>query len=321
MKIYDHWAKRACKGKSPDGDDWWLVSWGGSNIDVNSAAIAAENNLGDLQKRLADADTRNSFYYCGTAPVKEKVLERFGNPDQPYAAITRNRYGALVLNAANVFIADVDLDLNHSDRSGISTAAKQISSKTEKRGFFSNLFSGKTKGPTRARQSAMEKSVQENYQQLRDMEQQRALKRFAEFHEKFPALSFRVYETAAGYRIIVTNQRVDTDDSQSAAWLEALESDKLYRRLCKQQQCYRARLTPKPWRLPGCGSPVFFPNGQYDHETGLENWIDEYREKSKSVAVCNLVNSYGEATATGETAEVLAVHDRYVLNDAVSALA
>jgi len=109
MKIFDYWAVTDGETETPDGYTWWLVGWGGSNRSEQAAEQEAEANLKDLRARISRDDFDRHMYYNGFAPVKERVIERFGNKEKPYAAITRNRYGALVLNAENVFFADVDL--------------------------------------------------------------------------------------------------------------------------------------------------------------------------------------------------------------------
>jgi len=60
-------------------------------------------------------------------------------------------------------------------------------------------------------------------------------------------LSFRVYRTFAGYRLLLTS-----DVSWgliNIALLDHFLSDPKYVAMCQVQKCYRARLSPKPWRL------------------------------------------------------------------------
>ena len=60
---------------------------------------------------------------------------------------------------------------------------------------------------------------------------------------------FRLYQTPAGFRIIATHETILPNDSLVAEWFEHFHADANYVRLCQSQQCFRARLTAKPWRM------------------------------------------------------------------------
>lgn len=61
-------------------------------------------------------------------------------------------------------------------------------------------------------------------------------------------LGFRVYKTAAGLRYICTTHEWEATELLSNKIMRNLLADDRYRALCKFQDTYRARLTPKPWR-------------------------------------------------------------------------
>lgn len=64
-----------------------------------------------------------------------------------------------------------------------------------------------------------------------------------------PAEGFRLYQTPAGFRIIATHDIVSPSDSVVEEWFAYFHADTNYVRLCQVQQCFRARLTAKPWRM------------------------------------------------------------------------
>lgn len=64
-----------------------------------------------------------------------------------------------------------------------------------------------------------------------------------------PSESFRLYQTPAGFRIIATHDTVSPNDEIVAEWFAYFHADANYVRLCQAQQCFRARLTAKPWRM------------------------------------------------------------------------
>jgi hypothetical protein len=76
-----------------------------------------------------------------------------------------------------------------------------------------------------------------------------ALAALAAYQSENYNLGFRVYQTAAGLRYICTNWEFDPSGGASSRMMRLLFADPKYRSLCKFQETYRARLTPKPWRM------------------------------------------------------------------------
>lgn len=66
--------------------------------------------------------------------------------------------------------------------------------------------------------------------------------------EQNPEMGFRVYRTAAGLRHICTTEEFDPTEYSTRRLMQQFYTDPLYMRLCQFQECFRARLTPKPWR-------------------------------------------------------------------------
>lgn len=63
-----------------------------------------------------------------------------------------------------------------------------------------------------------------------------------------PELRFRVYSTKAGLRYLCTSRLFDPLSAESRDILLRLKADTRYAQLCRVQKCYRARVSPKPWR-------------------------------------------------------------------------
>ena len=262
------------RSTEPRGMLWWHVKSGSTNAQIRNAFADAKENLNNLEALVEADKLRDVFYYVGKAPVTEIVEESFGDPEKPYASITRNRYGALVLNAPSVFFADIDITIKSSpplcDDSIINSkeyssanlvAFRQLKDEQKKWDFLEKLTGAERSIATMMILDGIHgggEDVKTRYEKEVTEKHENAMNSFSEFHKNNPSLSFRVYKTAAGYRLIVTSQTMETSSEQSSAWLKALNSDKLYSRLCEQQECYLARLTPKPWRLPDFKRPVAF---------------------------------------------------------------
>jgi len=296
MKINRYWSKCTDTAKNKAGDEWELVGWGGSNISLDDAKQAAANKISQMLWLLASRGTLDRYEYIIDSELREQVTATFGDSESPYAAITRNRYGALVLNAERVFFADVDIPIDKLDKRW----GRPFSDS-----FFSRWFN---RG---RRQKRLEQ---------REAEKADILDRFERFHRDNKRLNLRLYETAAGYRAIVTNVDAAPDSRLSRDWFEALGTDPLYRTLCRKQHCFRARLTPKPWRLNLYLKARFKPDSDIDGKK-LKKWLKNYDEASKVVSVCNLVKVYGSEEMTVQAQTVVDVHDRFVLNNTAERLA
>ena len=93
--------------------------------------------------------------------------------------------------------------------------------------------------------------------------------------------------------------------------LRAFESDPLYVRLCQAQDCFRARLTPKPWRCNMDTLSSRYPWENNDHEIQYRLWERRYEEASKKYAVCRLVKQLGPPEVHPDVAPILTFHDQF----------
>ena len=62
-------------------------------------------------------------------------------------------------------------------------------------------------------------------------------------------LGFRLYKTSAGFRLAAEGRRLEPGGQRANALMRSFNADHLYANLCVSQKCYRARLTPKPSRI------------------------------------------------------------------------
>lgn len=163
--------------------------------------------------------------------------------------ITRNRYGALVVNSTDTCFADVD------------TAPASLWE------MVKGLFGAGTP-PER-----------------------RLLNVMRQIHAEQPKLSMRLYRTAKGWRVLLSGEGIELDSSLVDTLFHRLHVDPLYRNLCRKQACWRARLTPKPWRLhlPRC------PQAECSEDAASvqAEWVREYEDACEGRAVCRLVESFG----------------------------
>jgi len=110
---------------------------------------------------------------------------------------------------------------------------------------------------------------------------------------RYPDLgaSFRIYETSAGIRII-GKRYFDPQTKGFAAVMRALDVDSLYAVLSRKQNCYRARLTPKPYRMKMKTMRIKTPLDCETEAYGI--WQEKYEEASQRYSVVNLREVIGK---------------------------
>ncbi len=175
--------------------------------------------------------------------------------------ITRTGYGSLVLNCPDTMFIDVDVP---QAKSG---------------GLFQTL-----RGLFGKKQPAQPDA---------------AIERLKEFQRSNRQWSFRVYATHSGFRYLVTHARQDPNDSGLLRVMDALGTDPLYMKLCKSQKCFRARVSPKPWRC-GLTSPnVRFPFPDEGRRKVFELWKADYDSFSNEYATARFIESVGDRVDSG----------------------
>lgn len=123
-----------------------------------------------------------------------------------------------------------------------------------------------------------------------------------------PDLGFRVYRTPAGSRYVCTSRTFDPASSETAAILERLGSDPKYVLLCRIQRCFRARLTPKPWRAGQRPDRLIFSPTNGISRSELERFL----RKMSGYAAARFDRVVGaENEPLAEIRPLLEYHDRW----------
>ena len=123
----------------------------------------------------------------------------------------------------------------------------------------------------------------------------RAMERVQAFHQSHADWGLRVYETPKGLRVIVTHTDFAPDDPAVAQLFDALQVDPLYALLCERQQCFRARVSGKPWRMGLTGLSTSLRRWPQPEQTRQERrqWALAYDEKAQGFAACRLLQQLG----------------------------
>lgn len=152
-----------------------------------------------------------------------------------------------------------------------------------------------------------------------------------------PTECFRLYGTPAGFRIIAIHDTIAPNDNLVAEWFEYFHADANYVRLCQVQQCFRARLTAKPWRMSEVENKelakdipaknFWFGSENTNVDDSIEQrqnelkvrkqWIVSYDKYAKNYRACRYVENFsGKEAVDRNTAATPAIdafiewHDR-----------
>ena len=134
------------------------------------------------------------------------------------------------------------------------------------------------------------------------------LQRVEQWTAARPDWSWRIYRTRAGLRLLATHAPVEPEMAKPT--FEALGSDPLYQKLCANQKSYRARLTPKPWRIGHDKASVQWPWPNERAEAAFKIWEKSYIEKSSRYATCRFLKTSGAGTTHPELTAIIALHDQ-----------
>jgi len=120
--------------------------------------------------------------------------------------------------------------------------------------------------------------------------------------EGYSYLGFRVYRTRNGLRYLCTTTAFDPVNRQTQRLMHNLYVDPLYARLCRFQSTFRARLTPKPWRVD---SAQYTNRFVHDRITGM------VLPEANPYTVCHLIEIIGLPTIRPEFEPLITLHDAY----------
>jgi hypothetical protein len=260
-----------------------FVGWGFSDNNREEARARAEERVRVIAERFRSGEQIERYGYPDR-PMREPVLQSIaGATGLPAGVITRNSYGCMVLNAAQMFIADIDL--------------QPIEEKKAPPGILQRLF-GRGGNSTEV----------EGDEDPRLVAAVREVKDVA--GGDFGGLAL-IYQTAGGLRVILANRKIDPSSEEAGELLRRMGSDPLYIRLCRNQKSFRARLTPKPWRCGHHAPSARWPFLDAKSEKSFRIWDDEYHRRIRDFSVSRLLERVGDGRAHPEIEPLLALHDQF----------
>ena len=289
--------------------------WGWSDVSQEDAQANADARARDALAHIQSGEKlerrERKVPYNGAEglPIREEVLSRHGE-----TVVTRNIYGAQCLNTPDVLFADVDFPDSSRGWLGCliflaATIAAAVLGKTlHSLACALGVLAGAQLawwGVKAWRRSTAPKRTLQNETAARG--------RVEQFARSHPDWHLRLYRTPRGYRVLVLHRKFDPGEPDVLGCFKALHTDPVYMRMCQKQRCFRARVSPKPWRIgvkahikprPGVGpiKPERMPERQA--------WIDKYDQAARQCASCRFVIALGGGRINPDAAAVQVLHDQ-----------
>lgn len=294
-----------------------LRRFGWSDIGDADAQAHADARVREAMDRVLSGETlprrerRVAYNGAEGVPIREEIVDRHGE-----SVITRTGYGALCLNTPDVLFADIDFAERSRPRHVLLAMvcvfaavavtliavlqASVVASLVV--AFFASLLLG-VPLPGALRKVGVA---------LRGGRERFALERVRRFVAAHPDWRLRVYRTPAGLRLLALHRRFDPREDAVRACFDALGVDPVYARMCLRQNCFRARVTPKPWRM---GLPRLHPpysaawRPEHAALPARRAWVESYDREAQGYAACRYLETLGSGATDADAESVRALHD------------
>lgn len=310
MIVPSYWAEARVALKVK-GRSLTLRRFGWSDTSLADAQAQAELRVAEAARRAASgekvAPRELKLAYNGAegVPIREEVLARHGE-----AVITRNAYGARCLNVPDLLIADVDFETRPPVALRLGAELLALLGGIVVATVFHGGLAGAGLGlatyliGSNLIRWPLEKRV--------ESDAARARARIQAFIAANPEWQLRVYRTPAGLRLIATHTRFTPASDAALGFFKAVAVDPVYARMCLNQNCFRARLSAKPWRIgipdhlrPRPGVWPIKP----ERMPLREAWVKRYEREAEAYAACRYEETLGAGSEDASLAALVRLHD------------
>ncbi len=314
MIVPDYWSEASREIRTANGQvTLRRFGWSdSSNIDAQSMA---ETRVEEACRRVLSGEKvvrrEPKVPYNGAdgVPIREEVLARHGEE-----VITRNGYGAHCLNSPRVLFADIDFPIRRLLWPSflafalLATASIGIGIWLRK-GWVTAVLLLFACSIAVLMSELLSRLAQKSTKQHETI----ARHKIVAFVAANPSWNLRLYRTPAGYRVLATHQTFNARSDDVLLFFRALSVDPMYIRMCIHQNCFRARLTAKPWRV-GIPDHIRPRPGVWPVRKELmpirTAWIARYEEKAADFAACRYMESLGSGRVDSSLRPVIDMHDR-----------
>jgi hypothetical protein len=315
MIVPEYWAE-AKERVVVDGKARTYKRFGWSDESEEEALENARERVAEAAQRarrgekMRLSDPKVSYNGAEGLPIREEIISRRGD-----SVITRNSYGAACLNTPDVMFADVDVKRSSYATFGWAVfvlfvvAAFWVREACNCNGaiyFWALIIAGIMAS------AALGSLIHRATSIFRTNPFDTALAKIEKFGERNSTWVLRVYRTPNGYRVLAMHETFDPSGDKAQGFMKAIGGDPLYALMCRNQKCFRARLSPKPWRIgiqehlrPRPGVWPIAENRMSDRR----RWVRNYESEASGYAACRFVKTIGKRRTSRKCEEVRRVHD------------
>jgi hypothetical protein len=313
MIVPAHWAEARTQHRQGNRQIT-IRRFGWSDVSQEDAQAMADARAREALQRVVAGEPllrrEPKVPYNGAVgvPIREEIVGRYGA-----AVITRNSYGARCLNTPNVLFADVDATAGMPAWviSAVGLVAMAYGGYVWWRGesigvavltwvIGAMVLAIAVHILHRAVTGGAERRIRA------------ARRRIARWVAAHRGWAVRIYRTPSGLRVMATHQPFAPGDPMVKAFFDAIRVDKVYARMCANQQCFRARLTPKPWRI-GIAAHMKPRPGVWsvaeERRPIRDAWIADYEAASRGYAACRFLEAVGSGATHIDIELVRRIHD------------
>jgi hypothetical protein len=320
MEIPTFWAEDRETRTFPQRRQVTLRRFGWSSLSQEDAQRHAGQRLQeawsdwDLQRKPTRREAKVAYSGSDNLPIREEII---GEYPEVGAIVTRNAYGALCLNVPDMLFADIDLGdpvacwkslktniLSCSLVIGISFAF--VLNKGLGIGTWLALL---VEGAAIFWLIGIFRSFMRWRRTLRP---ERSLATVQHWCHEHPDWRIYVYRTPAGLRLLATHAICDPRSDETAQFFATVGTDPIYKLMCQKQACFRARVSPKPWRI-GISARIGWGSWPLVSEKAAVRrslWVKEYDSQAEHFAACELLTIIGDGQEIPRGRTLREIHDR-----------
>lgn len=310
MIVPQYWAEGRIQHKK-DGKQVTVRRFGWADESQEAAQEMADVRTEEALRKILSGKkldkTEPKIPYNGAdgVPIREEIVERGG-----VNILTRNSYGALCINTPDVFFIDVDYSEHRPFRylTRVLFLASVASALwwREETGFLTPVAIG----CALFLPSVITGAIRQLHLKLKGGHERLAMEKVELFMATRFHWNLRIYRTPNGLRLLAAHRKFTPSDPEVAECFEALGSDPVYRIMCLKQQCFRARVSPKPWRI---GMEDRLRLGVWpvkpENLPARRDWVARYEMAGKAFSSCAYVETKGNGQVDPGIAPVIEWHD------------
>jgi hypothetical protein len=311
MLVPDYWAEARADGQL-DGKPIAVRRFGWSTTSQLEAQTSADRRAREALARILSGEflprreLKRAYNGSEGVPIREEVVERRGD-----SVITRNSYGALCLNTPDCLFADIDFAEGPGWRTALIASAVLLLVAGAVGvfvhpgvGFIAAFAALVLCYPLALMVHRLTSAWAGGPETI-------SRRRIEKFLERQPHWNLRLYRTPNGLRVLAIHATFDPSDPAVPEFFEAIGADPIYTRMCLRQHCFRARVSPKPWRIgisdhirPRTVWPV-----DPEKLPQRREWVEKYERAAQEYASCRFLESLGSGKTHPKATEVQRLHD------------